>query len=88
MRMTAPKDPNKVLKETVEKTIDIVADHVEPGPRKAEETVEKVIETVDNDEVKNAIVASDEVHEAAKGAAEKTSFEEHERRMAQKNKDR
>jgi hypothetical protein len=53
------EDPGKVLKEAVEKTIDVVDDYVEPGSRNAEETVQKVIETVDNIEVKGALEALD-----------------------------
>jgi len=68
--MSAPKDPDKVLKEAVEKTIDVVADYVEPGPRNAEATMEKVIETVDNDEVKAAIEAFDEKRETATAIAD------------------
>lgn len=55
-----PQDPDKVLKKAVEETIGIVAEYVEPGPRNAEETVEKVIETVDNQKVKDALEGFDE----------------------------
>jgi hypothetical protein len=44
------RDPDKVLKKAVEKTIEAVA-----GPRDAEVTVQKVVETVDNGEVKGAL---------------------------------
>jgi hypothetical protein len=64
-----PKDePDKVLKETVEKTIDVVADYVRPGPRNDEETIEKVIETVDSDQVKAAVKTSDQLEEDTRRA--------------------
>jgi hypothetical protein len=63
-----PKDPDKVLKETVEKTIDVVGNYVEPGPCNAEDTVQKVVETVDTDEVKAAVEASDKREEATRQA--------------------
>jgi hypothetical protein len=66
--MKPQDDPDKVLKETVEKTIEVVADYVEPGPHNAEETVQKVIETVDNDEVKAAVEASDQREKATREA--------------------
>jgi hypothetical protein len=84
--MAIPKDPDKVLKETVEKTIDVVGDYVEPGPRDAEETVQKVIETVDNDTVKEAIEASDAKREDAVDVAKQDSFEEHEKRRSAESK--
>jgi len=71
------KDPDKVLKETVEKTIEVVTDYVEPVPRNAEETVQQVIETVDNDEVKAAVEASDQRREAT-GEAMNSQHPEHE----------
>jgi hypothetical protein len=54
------QDPDKVLKKAVEKTIGIVAQYVEPGTRNAEETVEKVIEAVDNEKVKEALEGFDD----------------------------
>jgi hypothetical protein len=68
--MPSRKDPDKVLKETVEKTIDEVVDYVEPGPREAEDTVEKVIETVNNDKVKEALQGFDQKRDQARGMAE------------------
>jgi hypothetical protein len=63
--MKPQDDPDKVLKKKFEKTIEAVADYVEPGPRNAEETVEKVIETVDNNEVKEALEGFDDKRERA-----------------------
>lgn len=54
------QDPDKVLKKAVEKTIGIVAEYVEPAPRNAEETVEKVIKTIDNERVKEALEGFDD----------------------------
>jgi hypothetical protein len=62
------KDPDKVLKKTVEKTVEVVGDYVEPGPRGAEETVEKVIATVDDKEVKDALEGYDKREEATRRA--------------------
>jgi hypothetical protein len=79
--MAKPQDPDKVLKQTVERTIDAVADYVESGPRNAEETVEKVIETVDNEEVKDALEGFDEKRAHAMDIRKQDTFEEHEARM-------
>jgi hypothetical protein len=75
------QDPDNVLKKAVEKTIGIVADYVEPGPRNAEETVEEVLEAVDNDEVKEALEQFDETREEAVKIAKQDTFEDHEARM-------
>ena len=53
-------DPDKRLKKAVEDSIEIIAEHIEPGPRDCEKTVNELTETLDNNEVKAALEGFDE----------------------------
>ena len=58
-------DPNERLKDAVEHSIETLAEHIQPGDRNCEGTVNRLAETLDNDEVKEAIEQSDAAKENA-----------------------
>lgn len=81
------RDPDKVLKKAVELTIEIVSDYVEPGPRDAEQTVGKIIETIDTEEVESALEDFDRKRAEAVDITKQRTFAEHEAHMNKVNEE-
>lgn len=53
------KNPDKVIKEAVKGAQHTLAEYVHPGERNAEDTVEKLLTTLDDNDVNEAILESD-----------------------------
>ncbi len=66
---------DETIKEAVKESIGILTEHIQPGARDCETTVNKLTETLDNPVVQEAIGESDTVREDAKRAA--TSQSDH-----------
>jgi hypothetical protein len=60
--------PDETIKEAVKESIGILTEHIQPGQRDCETTVNKLTETLDNPVVQEAIEESDAVREDAKRA--------------------
>ncbi len=66
---------DETIKEAVKESIGILTEHIQPGSRDCETTVNKLAETLDNPAVEQALNESDTAREDAKQAA--TSQREH-----------
>lgn len=53
------KNPDKVIKQAVKEAQHTLAEYVHPGERDAEDTVEKLLTTLDGNDVNEAILESD-----------------------------
>lgn len=55
------KDPDKIIKESVRRALAILAQYVEPGRRDCEATIDRLLSTLDNDHIAEAMAESDEM---------------------------
>lgn len=55
------KDPDKVIKQAVREATGILAEYLHSGERDCEATIEKLLTTLDNNDVAEALIESDEM---------------------------
>lgn len=53
------KNPDRVIKEAIKDAQHTLAEYVHPGERNAEDTVEALLTTLDDNDVNEAILGSD-----------------------------
>ena len=61
--------PDETIKEAVKETLGALTEHIQPGHRDCEQTVNKVTAILDNPAVERAIEESDSARDDAKAAA-------------------
>jgi hypothetical protein len=66
---------DETIKEAVKESIGILTEHIQPGQRDCETTVDKLTQTLDNPTMQEALEESDGARDDAKKAA--TSQREH-----------
>ena len=59
---------DETIKAAVKETIGVLAEHIQPGERDCETTVNKVTEILDNPKIEKAIEDSDSARDAARKA--------------------
>jgi len=57
------KDPDKVLKEAVKEATGILSEYLHPGERDCDATIQTLLSTLDNNDVAEAIIESDEMEQ-------------------------
>jgi hypothetical protein len=65
------KNPDKVIKEAVKDAAHTLAEYLHPGERNCKETVNKLLTTLDNNEVAEAILESDALEATENGRRSK-----------------
>jgi hypothetical protein len=60
LRWSGMKDPNKTIKDAVKDAQHTLTEYTQPGERNCTKTVEKLLTTLDNNEVAEAVLESDQ----------------------------
>jgi hypothetical protein len=63
------KDPEKTIREAVKEASGILGEYLHPGERDCEATIQKLLSTLDNNDVAEALLESDEMESHRSGGS-------------------